>query len=40
LPEVASDHEKLQEVTDEFQKIEKQIQALYEEWGKLAEEIA
>jgi ATP-binding cassette subfamily F protein 3 len=40
LPEVASDHEKLQEVTDEFQKIEKQIQALYEEWENLSEEIA
>jgi ATP-binding cassette subfamily F protein 3 len=39
LPEVASDHEKLQEVTDEFQKIEKQIQTLYEEWESLSQEL-
>jgi ATP-binding cassette subfamily F protein 3 len=39
LPEIASDHGKLQKVTDEFQKIEKRVQALYEEWEKLSEEL-
>jgi ATP-binding cassette, subfamily F, member 3 len=40
LPEVASNHEKLQEITNQFQKTEKQIQSLYEEWEKLSEEIS
>jgi ATP-binding cassette, subfamily F, member 3 len=39
LPEVASNHGKLQEITDEFQKTEKQIQALYEEWERLSGEL-
>ncbi len=40
LPEIASNHEKLQKTTDRFQQMEKQIQALYEEWEKLSEEIS
>jgi ATP-binding cassette subfamily F protein 3 len=39
LPEVASNHEKLQEITEQFQKTEKQIQGLYEEWERLSEEL-
>ena len=39
LPEIAANHEKLQEVTDQFQKTEQQIHALYEEWDKLSAEI-
>src|SRR5215204_988502 len=39
LPEIASDHAKLQRITLEFQKTEKQIQSLYEEWERLTEEI-
>jgi len=40
LPEIASNHAKLQETTDNFQKTEKQIQTLYAEWEKLSEEIS
>ena len=40
LPEVVSNHEKLQSVTDQFQKTEKQVHSLYEEWERLAEEIS
>ncbi len=40
LPEISSSHEKLQEITDKFQKTESRIQALYEEWEGLSEEIA
>ena len=40
LPEIASDPQKLQKITEEFQKSEKQIHALYEEWEKLSEELA
>jgi ATP-binding cassette subfamily F protein 3 len=40
VPDVAASHEKLQAVTDEFQKLEKKIQSLYEEWERLSEEIA
>ena len=40
LPEIASNHEKLQKTTDRFQQMEKQIQVLYEEWEKLSEEIS
>jgi ATP-binding cassette subfamily F protein 3 len=39
LPEVVSNHAKLQEITDKFRKSEKQVQALYEEWESLSEEI-
>jgi len=39
LPEIAANHEKLQEVTQRFQETETKIQALYEEWEKLTEEI-
>ena len=40
LPEIASNHERLQEIGDEFQQTERLIQTLYEEWEKLTEEIA
>ena len=40
LPEIASNHEKFQEITDRFEKTEKQIHALYEEWERLSEEIS
>jgi ATP-binding cassette subfamily F protein 3 len=40
VPDVAASQEKLQAVTDEFQKLEKKIQSLYEEWERLSEEIA
>ena len=40
LPEIASNHEKLQKTTDRFQQMEKQIQVLYEEWEKLSEELS
>ena len=39
LPETAANHAKLQEITNRFEKTEKQIHALYEEWEKLSEEI-
>jgi ATP-binding cassette subfamily F protein 3 len=39
LPEIASNHEKLQKTTDRFQKTESQIQILYAEWEKLSEEL-
>jgi ATP-binding cassette subfamily F protein 3 len=39
LPEIASDHEKLQEVSAQFAQTEQKIQTLYEEWGNLSEEI-
>lgn len=39
LPEIASNHAKLQEITDEFQKTESLIQSLYKEWENLSEEI-
>ncbi|HEX8637655.1 MAG TPA: ABC-F family ATP-binding cassette domain-containing protein [Pyrinomonadaceae bacterium] len=37
VPEIAADHARLQQVNDEFQKIEKQVQSLYAEWEKLLE---
>lgn len=40
LPEIASNHAKLQQITDEFQQTERQIQTLYEEWERLTEEIS
>ena len=40
LPEIVSNHAKLQEVTEKFQKTEKLIQTLYEEWEKLSAEIS
>jgi ATP-binding cassette subfamily F protein 3 len=40
LPEIASNHAKLQEVTGRFEKAEKRIQTLYEEWERLTEELA
>jgi ATP-binding cassette subfamily F protein 3 len=40
LPEIASNHAKLQEITAKFQKTEKQIQSLYEEWERLTEELS
>lgn len=39
LPEIASDHAKLQRKTEDFQKTEKQIQTLYEEWERLSAEL-
>ncbi|HEY0430050.1 MAG TPA: ABC-F family ATP-binding cassette domain-containing protein [Pyrinomonadaceae bacterium] len=39
LPEIAANHEKLQEVSRQFEQIEKKIQKLYEEWEALSEEI-
>nr|MCU0238034.1 ATP-binding cassette domain-containing protein [Pyrinomonadaceae bacterium] len=36
-PEIASNHEKLGEVNNEFQIIEQKIQSLYEEWESLLE---
>jgi len=39
LPEVVSNHQKLQAVTEKFQTAEKQIQMLYDEWDGLAEEV-
>jgi len=39
LPEIASNHAKLQEITDDFQKTESLIQNLYKEWEDLSEEI-
>jgi len=39
LPEIASNHAKLQETTDNFQKTERKIQSLYEEWERLTEEL-
>ncbi|MGC2237331.1 MAG: ABC-F family ATP-binding cassette domain-containing protein [Pyrinomonadaceae bacterium] len=39
LPEIASDHAKLQEVSKQFEQIEKKIHSLYEEWETLSEEI-
>ncbi|MBS1795916.1 MAG: ABC-F family ATP-binding cassette domain-containing protein [Acidobacteria bacterium] len=39
LPEIASDHAKIQTLTEQFRKKEKQIQALYEEWERLSEEL-
>jgi ATP-binding cassette, subfamily F, member 3 len=39
LPEIASDHEKLQQATEKFQATERKIQSLYEEWNKLLDEI-
>jgi ATP-binding cassette, subfamily F, member 3 len=39
LPEIASNHEKLQEVTAQFQQTERKIHSLYEEWENLSEEI-
>jgi ATP-binding cassette, subfamily F, member 3 len=36
--ETASDHNKLQKVSVEYQETEQKIQALYEEWDKLAEQ--
>ncbi len=40
LPEIASNHEKLQKTTERFQQMQSQIQALYEEWEKLSEELS
>ncbi len=39
LPEIASNHEKLQKTTERFQKAERQIQMLYKEWEQLSEEL-
>ncbi len=39
LPEVVSNHQKLQTVTEKFQTAEKQIQMLYDEWDGLAKEV-
>ncbi|MBA3600284.1 MAG: ABC-F family ATP-binding cassette domain-containing protein [Acidobacteria bacterium] len=39
LPEIASNHQKLQAVTEKFQTAEKQIQMLYDEWDRLAKEV-
>jgi ATP-binding cassette subfamily F protein 3 len=39
VPEIAADHSKLQEVSKQFDQTEKKIQALYEEWERLSEEI-
>jgi hypothetical protein len=39
LPEIASNHQKLQAVTEKFQTAEKQIQILYDEWDRLAKEV-
>jgi ATP-binding cassette subfamily F protein 3 len=39
LPEIASDPQKLQQITAEFQRTEARIQALYEEWERLSEEL-
>jgi hypothetical protein len=38
VPEIAADHARLLEVNSEFQKLEKQTQALYAEWEKLLED--
>jgi ATP-binding cassette subfamily F protein 3 len=38
-PEIASNHERLQEVSQKFEETEKRIQSLYEEWERLSEEI-
>jgi ATP-binding cassette, subfamily F, member 3 len=40
LPEIASNHEKLQKTTDRFQQKERHIQELYVEWEKLSEELS
>jgi ATP-binding cassette subfamily F protein 3 len=37
VPEIAADHARLQKINDEFQNLEKQVQSLYAEWGKLLE---
>ncbi|HEY8560056.1 MAG TPA: ABC-F family ATP-binding cassette domain-containing protein [Pyrinomonadaceae bacterium] len=39
LPEVVSDQTKFQELTSEFHRAEKRVQALYEEWERLSEEL-
>ena len=38
-PEIASSHERLQEVSQKFETTEKQIHNLYGEWERLSEEI-
>lgn len=38
-PEIAGNHEKLQEVSRQFEETEKRIQNLYEEWERLSEEL-
>ncbi len=40
LPEIASDHSKLQKVTDEFNDIQERIKALYEEWEVLSDALS
>ncbi|HEY0461607.1 MAG TPA: ABC-F family ATP-binding cassette domain-containing protein [Pyrinomonadaceae bacterium] len=40
VPEIAANHARLQEITDLFQKTDKRIHALYEEWERLTEEIS
>ncbi len=39
LPEIASNHAKLTETNEKYQKTEQKIQTLYDEWEKLAEEL-
>jgi len=39
LPEIVSNHQTLQTVTEKFQTAEKQIQTLYDEWDRLAKEV-
>jgi ATP-binding cassette subfamily F protein 3 len=39
LPEIASDHAKLAEVSKKFEQTEQKVHALYEEWENLSEEI-
>jgi ATP-binding cassette subfamily F protein 3 len=38
-PEIASNHERLQEVSQNFERTETEIRNLYEEWERLTEEI-
>ena len=37
LPENAADYKKLQELTEENERLEKDLEALYEEWERLSE---
>ena len=39
LPEIASNHQTLQAITEKFQTAETQIQMLYDEWDRLAKEV-
>ncbi|MEZ5425290.1 MAG: ABC-F family ATP-binding cassette domain-containing protein [Pyrinomonadaceae bacterium] len=38
-PEIASNHEDLQKISNEFQTTEKQIQELFEEWDRLSDQL-